>query len=115
MSVGEIGTLISALVALLFFLVSLAGWRSRRASREARELRQLKEISIVQNEWVYKARMLAASNGWQLPPLPKEMTVEYLMGKAEGEDNMELAQLAAQLKDLARGHKGEIKGEAGGS
>lgn len=101
MSAGEIGTIISSLIALLFFLISLAGWRSRRASREARELRQVKEINIAAMAYLYSVRMKAAANGWELPAIPKEMTPEYIEGKAEGEDNAELAQLAQTLKDLA--------------
>jgi hypothetical protein len=107
MTVGEIGTLISVLTGLLFLLVSLAGWRSRRASREARELRQVKEINIAAMEWVYATRLSAAAHGWKLPAVPKELTVEYLQGKAEGEDNVELAQLAKQMRDLARGDREE--------
>jgi hypothetical protein len=104
-SVNEIGTLISSLIALLFFLTTLAGWRSRRASREARELRQVKEINIAAMAWSYEVRQLAAVKGWKLPALPKEMTPEYIEGKAEGEDNAELAQLAEALKALAKGEK----------
>jgi len=102
MNVNEIGTLISTLIALLFFLTTLAGWRSRRAGREARELRQVKEINIAAMAWSYEVRTLAAVSGWKLPAIPKEMTPEYIQGKAEGEDNAELAQLAEVLKGLAK-------------
>jgi hypothetical protein len=102
-NIGGLGALISSLVTLLFLLFSLAGWRSRRASREARELRQVKELSIRQAEWIYDVRMLAASRGWKLPPVPEEMSTDYLQGKAEGEDNAELAQLVTQIKNLATG------------
>lgn len=101
MNANEIGTIISSLIALLFFLVSLAGWRSRRAGREAKELRQVKEINISVMAWAYDVRALAAVSGWKLPAVPKEMTPEYIQGKAEGEDNAELAQLADILKGLA--------------
>lgn len=101
MSAGEIGTIFSSLVALLFFLISLAGWRSRRAGREAKELRQVKEINIAAMGYLYEVRMKAATNGWKLPILPKELTPEYIEGKAEGEDNAELAQLAEVLKGMA--------------
>jgi hypothetical protein len=100
-NVNQIGSIISALIALLFFLISLAGWRSRRAGREAKELRQVKEINIAVMSWAYSVRELAAVSGWKLPQIPKEMTPEYIQGKAEGEGNAELAQLADVLKGLA--------------
>jgi hypothetical protein len=100
-NVQSVGTLISTLIALLFFLITLAGWRSRRAGREAKELRQVKEINIAVMDWSYQVRTVAAVNGWKLPPVPKEMTLEYIEGKAEGEDNAELIQLLEVLKGMA--------------
>jgi len=100
-NVQSVGTVISSLIAVLFFLITLAGWRSRRASREAKELRQVKEINIAVMDWAYQTRTLAAAQGWKLPPLPKEMTIEYIAGKAEGEDNAELIQLLEYLKGIA--------------
>jgi hypothetical protein len=91
-----IGTLISALVGLLFVVLSLVTFRARRADRKAGNLAAVRETNIAALAWSYDVRAWAASRGLlsQLPPLPKEMTPEYLTGKAEGEGNPELANLA---------------------
>ena len=101
MNVQSVGTVISTLIALLFFLITLAGGRPRRAGREAKELGQVKEINIAVRDWSYQVRTLAAAGGGKLPPIPKEMTLEYIEGKAEGEDNAELIQLLEVLKGMA--------------
>lgn len=100
MNIGAIGTLISALATALFLVLALASFRSRRTGREAKELRQVKEVNIAVLGWAYRVRALAAVSGWELPPVPKEMTPEYLMGKAEGESNVELEQVAKLVATL---------------
>jgi hypothetical protein len=94
-SATTIGTLISGLAALLFIILALVTFRARRADRKAGNLAAVRETNVAALEWAYKVRSLAAIHGanW-LPALPKEMTPEYLTGKAEGESNPELAQLA---------------------
>ena len=96
MNATTIGTLISALAALLFVVLSLVTFRARRADRRAGNLAAIRETNIAVLAWSYEVRAWAATRGLlnQLPPLPKEMTPEYLTGKAEGEGNPELAQLA---------------------
>lgn len=101
MNLGAAGTLVSALATALFLILALATFRSRRTGREARELRQVKEVNIAVMDWAYRVRMLAAHQGWSLPPVPKEMTLEYLVGKAEGEGgNVELEQVARLVATL---------------
>lgn len=101
MSINILGTLISALATVLFLVLALAGFRSRRTGREAKELRQVKEVNIAVMGWAYQVRLLAAAQGWQLPVVPKEMTLEYLIGKAEGEGgNVELEQVARLVATL---------------
>lgn len=77
-------------------VLSLVTFRSRRADRKAGNLASVRETNIAALDWAYSVRAWAASRGLlaQLPPLPKEMTPEYLSGRAEGEDNPELATLA---------------------
>jgi hypothetical protein len=89
-----LGTLISGLAGLLFIILSVVSFRARRSDKRAANLASVRETNIAALSWAYQVRTLAAVNGWQLPPLPKEMTVEYLAGKAEGEGNPELAGLA---------------------
>lgn len=102
MTTGALGTLVSGLTTLLFLILALATFRSRRTGREAKELRQVKEINIAVMAWSYSVRQLAALSGWKLPPIPKEMTPEYLMGKAESEGNVELAQVAEIMAKLGQ-------------
>lgn len=96
MTATTLGTTISALAGALFVVLSLVTFRARRADRRAGNLAAIRETNVKAMAWAYDVRTWAASRGLleQLPPLPKEMTPEYLSGKAEGEGNPELAQLA---------------------
>lgn len=95
MNATTVGTLLSGAAALLFIVLALVTFRARRADRKAGNLAAVRETNVAALQWSYQVRTLAAIHGatW-LPPLPKEMTPEYLTGKAEGDGNPELAQLA---------------------
>jgi hypothetical protein len=94
------GALVSGLSALLFVILALLSFRSRRTSNEARDLRAVRATNVAALRWAYQVQVLAAVHGWDLPTVPKEMTPEYLAGKAEGEGNPELAQLAQLASGL---------------
>lgn len=94
MNIPAIGTLVSGLAGLLFVVLALLTFRSRRAGNEARDLRAVRATNVAALRWAYQVQALAASNGWILPEVPREMTPEYLSGRAEGDRNPELAQLA---------------------
>jgi hypothetical protein len=99
-SVASLGPIISGLVSLLFVIFAVMTFRARRADKRAGNLAAIRETNVAALAWSYQVRTLAAANGWTLPPLPKEMTPEYLLGKAEDNSNPELAvlaQLAGQL------------------
>jgi hypothetical protein len=105
-----IGTLISALAALLFVVLSLVTFRARRSDRRAGNLAAVRETNVAAMRWVYDVRMWAAARGLDLPPLPKELTPDYLAGRAEGENNPELAglaDLAAKMLPSGQGGGGE--------
>jgi hypothetical protein len=94
-SANAIGTLLSGFAALLFLVLALVSFRARRSDKRAGNLAAIRETNVAALKWSYEVRALAAVHGadW-LPPLPREMTPDYLVGKAEGEGNPELAQLA---------------------
>lgn len=104
MNLTTLGTLVSGLTALLFLLVTLVTFRTRRLSREARELRELRTTNIAFARWKYQIEMLAAIHGWDTrkdwPVTPKELTLSYLEGKAEGENNVELANIVQVMQGL---------------
>lgn len=100
MNANTTGALVSGLSALLFVILALLTFRSRRSSNEARDLRAVRATNVAALRWAYRVQVLAAVRGWELPPIPKEMTPEYLAGKAEGEGNPELAQLAQLASGL---------------
>lgn len=102
MDLNSVGTLASALAALLFVILGLATFRARRSGQETKDLRTAQAISVAITRWAFQVQMKAAANGWDLPPIPKEMTPEYLIGKTEKEPNPELAQIA-QIAQLATG------------
>ena len=112
MSITSLGTLISALTAILFLLVTLLTFRTRRIGRENRELRELRVTNVAYARYVYPIEMLAAANGWDTDPRwptkPKELSLDYLAGKAEGEGNVELANVVAVMQAL-RGEPNEAK------
>lgn len=105
MTLDSLGPLISALVGLLFIIFSIITFRARRADKRAGNLAAVRETNVAVLAWAYRVRVLAAANGWDLPALPKEMTPEYLTGRAEGESNPELASLAAIARQLLPGEK----------
>ena len=108
MNANTVSTLISAVAALLFIVLALVGFRARRADRRAGNLAAVRETNVAALAWVYQVRTLAAIHGatW-LPALPKELTAEYLSGKAEGEGNPELEMLAdLATKMLPQGQGG---------
>ena len=110
MNATTLGTLISGLAGLLFVVLTLATFRARRADKRTANLASVRETNIAALGWAYQVRMLAAANGWKLPPLPREMTVDYLAGKAEGEHNPELqglADFAANMLGQSAGGEGE--------
>lgn len=112
MSLTSLGTLISALSAGLFLLVTLITFRTRRLGREARELRALRATEVAYAHYVHPIEVLAAQNGWDTHPgwpvKPKELSVDYLAGKAEGEGNVELAKIVSVMQAI----QGQTPGEA---
>lgn len=108
MTSNTLGTLVSGLAALLFIVFTLATFRARRSDRKAQNLAAIRETNIAAVAWAYRVRALAAANGWELPPLPREMTPEYLAGKASDDANPELEMLAKLATGLVPG------GRAGG-
>jgi hypothetical protein len=100
--VETIGPLISALAALFFLIFSVVAFMARRSERRASNLAAIRETNIAALRWSYEVRTKAAIHGWELPPLPREMTPEYLTGRAEEGANPELAKLA-DLAALAGG------------
>jgi hypothetical protein len=101
---ASIGPIISGLAAVLFLLLSVLTFRARRADKRAVNLAAVRDTNVAALAWAYRVRALAAINGWEIPPIPKEMTPEYLAGKAEGDSNPELAQLAQLAGQLLPGH-----------
>jgi hypothetical protein len=93
-NVNTLGALIGAVAGLAFVVLSLLAFRARRADRKAGNLAAVRETNVAAMRWVYDVRMWAAARGLDLPPLPKELTPDYLAGRAEGENNPELAGLA---------------------
>jgi hypothetical protein len=111
MNIASLGTLVSALAAVLFIILALATFRARRNSREVTDLRQVRATNVAALQWAYRVQTLAAIKGWDLPPIPKEMTPEYLIGKSEGNDgNPELAQLAQLASGLIPGQTVHTEG-----
>lgn len=100
MDANVIGTLVSGLSAFLFVILALLSFRSRRTSNEARDLRAVRATNVASLRWAYQVQVMAAVRGWELPPVPLEMSPEYLAGKAAGEGNQELAQLAQLAQSL---------------
>ena len=104
MSLTSLGTVISALTAILFLLVTLITFRTRRLGREARELRALRATEVAYAHYVHSFEVLAAREGWDTHPgwpvKPKELSVDYLAGKAEGEGNVELAKIVDVIQAL---------------
>lgn len=98
----SIGPLISGLAALFFLIFSIVAFMARRAERRATNLAAIRETNVAALRWSYEVRMLAAVNGWALPPLPREMSPEYLTGRAEEGTNPEFAHLA-ELAAMAAG------------
>jgi hypothetical protein len=103
-SLSSLSTLISIITALLFLLVTLATFRTRRIGRENRELRELRVTNVAYARYVYPIELLAAREGWDTHPgwpvKPKELSLDYLAGKAEGEGNAELASLVNIMQSL---------------
>lgn len=111
MNPNTIGALVSGLSALLFVVLALLSFRSRRSSNEARDLRAVRATNVAALRWAYQVQVLAATRGWELPEVPKEMSPEYLAGKAVDEGNPELALLAQLAPGLVP--PGKSAGEAG--
>lgn len=105
MTVSALGPIISALATLLFLIFSVVTFRARRADKRAGNLAAVRETNVAVLAWAYQARLKAAANGWDLPPLPKEMMPEYLAGKAADESNPELAKLAKIAEQLLPGQE----------
>ncbi|HEY2101483.1 MAG TPA: hypothetical protein VGH72_33805 [Pseudonocardia sp.] len=104
MSLTALSTLIPILTGVLFLLVTLMTFRTRRLGREARELRELRVTNVAYARRMYAVDLLAAREGWDThpgwPPIPKELSVDYLAGKAEGEGNIELARIVDVIQAL---------------
>lgn len=113
MSANTLGTLVSGLAALLFIVLTLATFRARRADRRAQNLVAIRETNVAAIAWAYQVRTLAAAHGWTLPPLPREMTPEYLAGKATDDANPELDVLA-KLAEGMLPHLAESSPPSGG-
>jgi hypothetical protein len=107
----SLGTLISALAAVLFVVLALATFRARRTGQEAKDLREARATANAGMRYAYQIQNMAAIKGWDLPPMPKEMTAEYLIGKSEsGGGNVELAQLAQLAQGLIPDQTGHAEG-----
>lgn len=100
-----IGSIISGLAAILFVIFSVITFRARRADKRSSNLAAVRETNVAALSWAYRVRVVAAANGWDLPPIPKEMTAEYLAGRAEGDSNPELAMLAQIAQQAVAGEK----------
>lgn len=101
MSVGELSTLVAALAGAASVLLTVVTFIVRRMSQERRDLRSMQQINIVQARYLFKIEYLAARQGWDThtswPVKPKELTPEYLEGKAEADGNPELAKFLQQI------------------
>lgn len=97
-----VGPLISALAGLFFLIFSVVAFMARRAERRASNLAAIRETNVAALRWSYQVRTLAAVHGWDLPMLPREMTPEYLTGRAEEGSNPELAHLAELAGNVIR-------------
>jgi hypothetical protein len=104
--INSIGPIISALAAVLFLIFAVVTFRARRADKRSANLAAIRDTNVAALDWAYRVRALAAVHGWELPPLPREMTPEYLAGKAEGDSNPELANLAQMITGLSSNQAG---------
>jgi hypothetical protein len=104
--IGPLGTLVSSLSAVLSVILIGITWWVRRQSREAKDARELKATNIAALRWYYQVSVLAATRGWDTDPawpaIPKEMTPEFLTGRAEQSESSTLTQLAEMAESLRK-------------
>lgn len=107
--INSVGPVISALAAVLFLIFAIVTFRARRADKRSANLAAIRDTNVAALDWAYRVRALAAVHGWELPPMPREMTPEYLAGKAEGDANPELTNLAQMITGLSSSRPGGDK------
>jgi hypothetical protein len=102
----SLSTFASLGITALFLALAVLTFRARRSNQKAYNLAAVRATNIAALRWAYEVQVLAASHGasW-LPPLPREMTPEYLSGRADAGDNPELAELANLATGLMGGQK----------
>lgn len=101
MNVSELSGLVAAIAGAGSVIVTVVAFLVRRMSQERRDLRDMQSINVAQARYLYKIEYLAASRGWDTQPgwpdKPKELTPEYLAGKAETDGNPELIKYLQQI------------------
>lgn len=115
---GELAGLLTAAGGVLSVLLGVVGIVMRRNNRDADAARaqgRVTEAILVANaQWRFKVRRLAAENGWDQhpdwPPLPVELTAEYLANHRTGDAPTNGAAGAlTELTDIARSLSGKGK------
>lgn len=101
MNVGELSGLVASLAGAISVILTVVTFIVRRLSQERRDLREMQQVNLAQARFLYKIEFLAASQGWDThtswPDKPKELTPEYLAGKAEADGNPELIKYLQQV------------------
>lgn len=101
MNVGDLSALVASLAGGVSVILTVVTFIVRRMSQERRDLRSMQTINIVQARYLFKIEYLAAVQGWDTHPgwplKPKELTPEYLEGKAEADGNPELVKFLQQI------------------
>lgn len=101
MNVGELSGLVASLAGAISVILTVVTFIVRRLSQERRDLREMQQINIVQARYLYRIEYAAARRGWDAEPdwpvKPKELTPEYLAGKAENDGNPELIKYLQQI------------------
>jgi hypothetical protein len=110
-NVGELSGLVASMAGAASVILSAAALIVRRMSKERTDLRDAQTLSVAQARFLFKIELLAARRGWdtdpQWPARPRELTPEYLEGKAEADGNPELTKFI-ELLGHSTGH-GEKK------
>jgi hypothetical protein len=102
----DLPTLIATMSGGITVILSVVMYLVGRTSRQNRHLRDVRETSIVQARRLYAIEHLAARRGWDQDPdwpqTPRELTPEYLAGRAEASHSSELQTLIHHLTGGAK-------------
>lgn len=110
-AVGMAASLLSMIITLLGTLITI---RMRQQNRKHRLRHELEEKLVQSSSWIFETRSWAAQTGHlqELPVLPQILQMDYVQGKAEGEQDLgPYTQFAETLKSF--GEQIEQRGKHG--